>query len=286
MNISFHTPCLTVCVACKGVSSLLKANLAALNHQTLDKRQWEIVLLVTEEHQLAVIEDILKSFTLNTKLLTCFHKNSLQELRNQALSSIKTPLLFFIDEDVILENTEHLKTLIHLHKKHPEEIVLGGQYLSTGRCSFFGQSYNWISCLWMLANPGLLPAGNLSVKTTHLNLKCRFKSPLPYGFGGEEMYFFKQLKATGGKSLWKKELDAPHWAFHTLSAFFNRAFVHGQSQAFQYSGGNFYQSAMQFIKQPGALKVKIPALCYLFLVKLTAFIYGLKRKIFISVKKV
>ena len=70
---------------------------------------------------------LLKLFSLRAKLLTDFHKNSLQELRNQALNSIKTPLIFFIDEDVILENPEHLKILVYLHKRHEKETVLGGR---------------------------------------------------------------------------------------------------------------------------------------------------------------
>ena len=272
------TSYLTVCVACKGVLSLLKANVAALSQQTLDKDQWKTVFLVTEKKQLPLIDAILKSSDLKTRYLTCFYKDSLQTLRNQALDSIKTPLIFFIDEDVILENPEHLKILVRLHKQHPEKTVLGGGYLSTKRGSFFGHSYNWISRLWMLENPGFAPAGNLSVKTTLLNVKCRFKSPLPYGFGGEEVHFLQQLQSTGGKFLWKKELDAPHWACHTLKDFLKRALVHGQSRSFQRSRRSFYKSIVQFIKQPGPLRVKIPALFYLFFVRLISAIYKLKRK--------
>ena len=280
MDVPLRVPCLTVCVACKGIAPLLKANLSALDGQTLDKKQWEIVLLISEERQAEIVDKALKLFSLRAKLLTDFHKNSLQNLRNQALNSIKTPLIFFIDEDVTLENPDHLKTLVYLHKQHEEETVLGGGYLSLKGCSFWGLAYNWVVRLWMVENPGFVPAGNLSVKTAHLNRACHFKSPLSHGFGGEEVYFLNQIQATSGKSLWKKELDASHQARHTLKDFLKRAIVHGQSQAFQQiSGTSFYKSVRLFIKQKGSLKVKIPALFYLFLVRLISFAYRLKRKI-------
>ena len=280
MNSFSNNPLLTVCIACKGIPDLLKANLSALNSQTLDKKQWEIVILTNTKGHLQLAEKFLKSLHLKAKFFARFQKNNLQELRNLALVRAQTPLLFFIDEDVILKNPNHLKTLIQLHKRHPEETLLGGGYLSPEECSFFGRAYNWISRLWMEENPGLIPAGNLSLKISLLSPECRFKSPLPTGFGGEEIHFFNQVIASGGKALWIKELNVPHEARHSLRDFIERAIIHGKSRrALSSSQKTLLKSFKRFLTQPGSLKVKIPAFFYLSLVQLTAlFIYLTSKK--------
>lgn len=280
MNPFSNKPSLTVCIACKGIPDLLKANLTALNCQTLDKKHWEIVILINTKEHLQLVEKFLKSLRLKANFFVRFQKNNLQELRNLALVRVQTPLLFFIDEDVILKNPNHLKVLIRLHKRHPEETLLGGGYLSSKECSFFGQAYNWISRLWMKENPGLIPAGNLSLKTSLLNPECRFKSPLPTGFGGEEIHFFNQVIASGGKALWIKELNVPHEARHNLRDFIERAIIHGKSRrAFFSSKKTFLKSFKRFLTQPGSLKVKIPAFFYLSLVQLTSlFVYLISKK--------
>ena len=272
-----HAPCLTVCIACKGIPSVLKENLMALEKQTLNKSQWKVILLVPQKKQLSFVEQVLNSFSFQIEISSCFYKNSLQELRNRMLDHVKTPFLLFIDEDVILKNSDHLKNLLHLHDLYSEVSVLGGGYLSGEGCSFWGRVYNWISRLWMLKNPGFSPAGNLSVKMNLLELKCRFKSPLPDGFGGEEIYFFNQVHNSEKKYIWEKKLDTFHKASHTFNVFFKRAIIHGQSQSVFPYEGNFYDSAFLFIKQPGSLSIKTAALFYLILVTVVSVFYRLKR---------
>lgn len=264
-------PCLTICISCKGISSILNESLIALEKQELDKKKWKVILLVNDNKQLLSVEQAIKSISFSVEVLSCFYKNSLQGLRNKMLDQIKTPLLFFIDEDVILQNKNHLENLIRFHIGRSEMSALGGGYLSGKGCSFWGQTYNWISRLWMLENPGFSPAGNLSVKTNFLNLKCRFKSPLDKGFGGEEIYFFKKMRQFGEKYLWEKELDAFHKARHTFKSFLKRAFAHGKSQAFFPPKNNFYKSMIRFIRQPGSFSIKTTALFYLLVVRAVSF---------------
>ena len=187
---------LTVCVSCGKRPNLLKENLKALDRQTLDKNLWSLALLFQPPPPPAAaspssvsLKDFALSPELTVKILIPDRRLPVDELRNQAFREIKSPILFFIDEDVILKNADHLKILVQLHEREPEATVLGGGYLSSPECSFYGGVYNWISRVWMLKNPGFVPAGNLSVKTSRLDSSCRFKSPLPEGFGGEEGLF-------------------------------------------------------------------------------------------------
>ena len=264
---------LTVCVSCGRRPDLLKKNLQALDRQTLDKNLWNLALLFQPPSAPVSLKVFSLSPELTVKTLIPPRKLPVDELRNLAFQEIKSPILFFIDEDVILKNTDHLKTLVHLHKQEPEGTVLGGGYLSPPECSFYGRVYNWISRVWMLENPGFVPAGNLSVKTSHLDFSCRFKSPLQKGFGGEEIYFLNQIRRLGLRSFRKTELDAFHTARHTLKEFLGRAVLHGQSRAFQEPSVSFFKSVACFMKCPASPPVKTVGFFYLCLVRFTALLY-------------
>lgn len=263
---------LTVCISCRGKADLLEQNLKALGRQTLNKNIWDIALFFRGASP-TFLNKLLNELGLSAKIFTQPQDHPIHELRNQAFQKISSPLLFFIDEDVILNNKDHLQTLIRLHEQRPEWTVLGGGYVSSVECSFWGRTYNWISRIWMRKNPEFMPAGNLSVKTQQLKPSCRFKSPLKKGFGGEELYFFKQIKISGLRSARKKELDALHLARHTFGEFLSRAILHGQSRAFQKPGGSFYQSLLYFFKQPEAFSIKIAGGFYMLLVAIISFVY-------------
>ena len=250
----------------------MEQNLKALSQQTLDKNLWDIALLFREDPP-PVLNRLLDTLGLSAHIFTQERSHPIHELRNQALQKITSPLLFFIDEDVILNNTSHLQTLVNLHQQHPEWTVLGGGYISSAECSFWGKAYNWIALLWMLKNPGFLPAGNLSVKTKHLEPSCEFKSPLKGGFGGEEVYFLNQIKDLGLQSIRKMELDTLHLARHTLRDFLSRALLHGQSRALQNSKSSLYKSLLYFIRQPESFSVKAIGVCYLIIVQIVSFLY-------------
>ena len=249
----------------------MEQNLKALSQQTLDKNLWDIALLFRADPP-PFLNKLLDTLGLSVHIFTQDQSHPIHELRNQAFQKITSPLLFFIDEDVILNNTSHLQTLVNLHQQHPEWTILGGGYLSSAECSFWGKAYNWISLLWMLKNSGFLPAGNLSVKTKHLGPSCEFKSPLKGGFGGEEIYFLNQIKALGLQSIRKMELDTLHLARHTLREFVSRALLHGQSRTFQNSKSSLYKSLLYFIKQPESFSVKIASGFYLTLVSIVSLI--------------
>ncbi|MCY4512468.1 MAG: glycosyltransferase [Bdellovibrionales bacterium] len=263
---------LTVCISCREKADLLEQNLKALSRQTLSKNLWNIALLFRETSP-TFLNKLLNDLELSAQIFIQPKNQPIHELRNQAFQKINSPLLFFIDEDVILNNTDHLRTLVHLHEQHPKWTVLGGGYVSSTECSFWGRTYNWISRIWMGENPGFMPAGNLSVKTQQLKPSCRFKSPLKKGFGGEEIYFFNQIKSLDLYSVQKTELDALHLARHSFREFLSRAVLHGQSRAFQKSRRSFYKSLLYFIKQPESFSVKTAGGLYMLFVRVTSSIY-------------
>ena len=203
----------------------------------------------------------------------------LYEMRNLGMRRASAPLIYFIDEDVILENPDHLSLLMEWHKKYPQYTTIGGAYLDSLDCSFWGKVYNQTTRLWVKKHPGYAPAGNLSVKKTKA-FRARFVSRAPRGFGGEEIGFLKGLKDEGKVSLYLSEMDTEHCATHSLRSFIQRAWLHGISLAFekrQKSRPVF--SLLLFLKMKAPVGIKAGALVYLLIVRLSALIYRFKSKI-------
>lgn len=261
---------LSVVVSCKGILKTLNKNLEALSRQNLSRELWEVVFILKKEQKHSDCISLIKDYFLSYKLLFLPKGEPIYEMRNLGLQNVNCSYIYFIDEDVILEEPDHLKRLVEIHKKFPELTVIGGSYLNHPDCTFFGRSYNWIARLWTKNQTSFVPAGNLSIKTNK-TFKARFYSPNPCGFGGEETYFLQSLQSEGHKSLWRKELDAPHLAFHSLKDFIKRAWIHGASLAFEKKTRQFFYSL--FLKEKASFTIKTAALFYLLLVRLSYFFY-------------
>ena len=284
---------LSLAVFCKGVSSILEIQLQALKKQSLSKDLWEPVFLfranlenhpqsgskagvslntsVSKEAFLKHKKQIQKFFP-QAKILILKLNHTVYELRNLVFKEIKSPLIYFLDEDVILDKNNHLETVLNLHDLNPSLTAIGGAYLDHPESSFFGKIYNWIVRIWMKkhqssARQDLLPAGNFSIKN-HPGLKVRFYSPNPSGFGAEELFFFKSLHKEGFLSSWMTQLDAKHLAQHRFKDFIQRAWLQGQSLPAKdwFSKRN----SQVFLQEPAPLAHKGMALLYLLLARLSA----------------
>ncbi|MDE0092223.1 MAG: glycosyltransferase family A protein [Oligoflexia bacterium] len=265
---------LSVVVSCKGVGSTLLLQLEALKNQSLDKKLWQAVFLFREETagrknkaSLKQALSLIKRSFPFSKILFLKEEQPLCEMRNLAFEHLNSPYLYFIDEDIILEDFHHLSRLIELHQQYPELTVLGGSYLNHPNSTFWGNCYNWIVRLWVKAHKtsdhkDFVPAGNLSVKHRK-TFQARFYTPC--GFGAEELYFLKELHQRGLMSYADKALDVPHLAQHTFRDFIQRAWLHGKNLPQQKAG-----SKRLFFKEPAGLIVKMAGLFYLLLTRISA----------------
>ena len=200
----------------------------------------------------------------------------LYEMRNLGMRQASAPLIYFIDEDVILQKPDHLSLLIEWHKKFPQYTAIGGGYLDSPNSSFWGKVYNQTTRLWVKNRPGVAPAGNLSVKRVKA-FRARFVSRAPMGFGGEEIGFLKGLEEEGLKSLYLSEMDTEHCATHSLKSFIQRAWAHGISLAFEKRRKSRpVSSLLLFLKMKAPMAIKAGVLVYLFIVRLSALIYRFK----------
>ena len=270
------SPLLSVIVSCKGVEKTLSCHLKALKNQNLRSELWQTVFifkreLESDKNKLAI--SLIKQFFPVSLILFLEENKPLYEKRNLAFRHLTSPYLYFIDEDVILEESTHLSYLVNRHQESPELAVLGGAYLDHPESSFWGSCYNWLVRLWVLAHKterfqDLVPAGNLSIKD-HKTFLPRFYSP--HGFGAEEIYFLRDLHKKGACSYADFTLSAPHLARHSFKDFIWRAWSHGRSLSKQKSG-----SKRLFFKEPARFSIKIMSLFYLLMVRFSWFWSQLK----------
>ena len=268
---SIHQILLSVAVSCKTLPHILEKNLKALSRQNLNHKLWKPVFVFKEKDEIPL--SLIKKYISFYEIMILPKNKPLYEMRNMALQTLKSPYIYFIDEDVILENPQHLSRLLEFHKKFSKKTVIGGSYLDHSDCSFFGRSYNFTARLWTKHYKNMLPAGNLSVKTNR-KFKARFYSPAPQGFGGEELYFLSSLYSEGHSCLWDKSLSAPHLAVHSFEVFLQRAWIHGISRALRVESKSL--SLKLFLKEPAPFLIKSTALFYLLLVRLSCFLFQLK----------
>ena len=266
---------LSVVVSCKGLLKNLKKNLLALSRQNLDQEFWDAIFIFKEEQKHSDCIFLIKDYFPSSKFLFLPKGKPLYEMRNLSFQHISSPYIYFIDEDVILNDPRHLNLLIELHKRFPKVTVIGGSYLDHPDCTFLGRSYNWIARLWTKNQKNFVPAGNLSIKTNK-TFQARFYSPGKFDFGGEEVYFLQAIGSEGHQSLWQTELDANHLAFHSFKDFVKRAWFHGSSLAFEQKTRKI--SYLLFLREPAPFLIKMSALFYLFLVRLSCFFYTLATK--------
>ena len=264
---------LFIVVSCKGSASVLKKNLKALRLQDLDRKIWNPIFILGEKQKHSGCVSLIRKYFPLAQILFLSKYQPIYEMKNLVFQEDTPPYIYFIDEDVLLENPGHLSRLLELHRKYSEMTVLGGSYLDHPECTFLGRSYNWIARLWTKNQTHFIPAGNLSIKTGR-DFKARFYSPNPFGFGGEEVYFLQSLQSEGHKSRWSRELDVKHLALHSLKDFIKRAWFHGASLAFEKPSKR--TSYFLFFKEEAPFFIKATALFYLLLVRLSSFFYKIR----------
>lgn len=266
---------ISVAVSCKGILKILEKNLLALSRQNLSRELWSAVFVFKEGSKNSECISLIKEHFPVHKFLFLPREKPLYEMRNLVFDYVCSDYIYFIDEDVILDDSHHLSRLIEIHKKFPEMTVIGGSYLDHPDCSFWGRSYNWIARLWIKHQTSLVPAGNLSIKMIKA-FKSRFYSPGKFGFGGEEIHLISSLQKEGHTSIWKEELSASHLATHGLIDFIKRAWFHGVSLALEKRKKKL--SYVLFLKEPALFLIKISALFYLLLVRFSCLFYKIFRK--------
>lgn len=171
-------------------------------------------------------------------------KLGVNKARNMGIRFAGGDILYFLDDDCLLPNKNHLQSLIEEHKKNPEVMGIGGAYKAIktlhGLKKFYHeQSKQWIDSMALKSGATQLIGGNASYKREVFDRGFYFDSSIT--FGGSEESFNQSLKEQGWTLLYSEKL----WIFHII-----------QLNLFSLIKKSFQQGKGSFknLNQSGALK--------------------------------
>ena len=151
--------------------------------------------------------------------------------RNMGIRFSGGDILYFLDDDCLLSNKNHLKNLISEHEKHPQVMGIGGPYRALkdiyGLEKFYHEhSQKWIDSVSdSKIEVSQLVGGNASYKREVFD-KGFYFDPL-IAFGGSEESFNQSLREQGWTLLYNEKL----WVFHDVRlsglAFIKKSFGQG-----------------------------------------------------------
>ena len=136
--------------------------------------------------------------------------------RNMGIRFSAGDILYFLDDDCLLPNRNHLRNLVLEHKKNPSAVGIGGAYKALE--SFYGlekfyheHSQKWIEdFVSSEKETSQLVGGNASYKREIFDKGFYFDSLIV--FGGSEENFNRSLREAGYTLLYSEKL----WLFHVV----------------------------------------------------------------------
>ena len=152
--------------------------------------------------------------------------------RQLGIEQAKGHLLFFLDDDCLLINPEHLKTLLSLNIKNPEQMTFGGPYTLPKSTSRLEQAYHFISQSWLQTQrldstkSAALLGGNACYKK-EVFLKG-FTFPKNIKYGGSETPLNTQLYKHYGAHTWCEDLSVEHHCPLNGYLFLKKAYLQGR----------------------------------------------------------
>lgn len=144
--------------------------------------------------------------------------------------------VLFLDEDVVLPDSEWLRRLSDFLTESASLIVVGGSY-RRDRGSYGSRAYNFICDNWLRAGfahetaQGLVESQNLLGGVFALNKTIppySLAENLPPFWGGEDTLLFRHLRSQGVPAYYCPSMDVWHFGSSSLKHFLSRAFVQGQ----------------------------------------------------------
>ena len=151
--------------------------------------------------------------------------------RNMGIRFSGGDILYFLDDDCLLSNKNHLKNLVLEHEKHPQVMGIGGPYRALKDLYGLEKFYHEHSRKWIDSvsdskiKVSQLVGGSASYKREVFD-KGFYFDPL-ITFGGSEESFNQSLREQGWILLYNEKL----WVFHDVQlsglAFIRKSFMQG-----------------------------------------------------------
>lgn len=161
----------------------LFALLASIKRQKQDKAVMEVIVVSNLEDQV-----LQKKLALSHPEVKFFHTGviGVNYARNLGLKNAKASKVYFLDDDVLLENPGHLETLLNLSQENSEAVAIGGSYKLNPKASIVDHVYHGICTSWIKKKDHsvYLLGGNTLYQINNFKRDYKFNENIL--FGGSE----------------------------------------------------------------------------------------------------
>jgi len=148
----------------------------------------------------------------NSNIQFSYHssgKIGVNTARNLGLRVSQSQKIYFLDDDVLLENPTHLKLVFDLATTHSEIAAIGGSYHLPEKARIIDEVYHAICTSWQSdAESVHLVGGNTIYNKEVLKEYLKFNEDII--FGGSETEMNLRLHTLGFKFLFNKSLNIKH----------------------------------------------------------------------------
>ena len=212
------------------LDSLLKQELSGLLIE---------VLVVGNLHD-PYLEKLVKSFEKKAAFSIKYFfaaRIGVNSARNKGIEKAESSKIYFLDDDVLIRNPQHLRNLYNLSNIHPKIAAIGGSYYLPEKAKLIDTVYHAICTSWLKEdsqkngnNKFHLLGGNTLYNKELLQNRLHFNEKIT--FGGSETELNLKLHMAQDKYLFNKSLDIEHSTHLNALNLIKKAIRQGMGRCF------------------------------------------------------
>lgn len=212
------------------LDSLLKQELSGLQIE---------VLVVGNLHDPA-LEKLVSTFSIKSPFSIKYFfagRIGVNSARNTGIQKALAQKIYFLDDDVLIRNPQHLTTLYSLSRCHPDVAAIGGSYFLSGNTNLIDTVYHAICTSWLKEgnqedgkNRFHLVGGNTLYNKELLENRLVFNEQIT--FGGSETELNLKLHVAGDRYLFSESLDIEHSTHLNIYSLVKKAVRQGMGRCF------------------------------------------------------
>jgi glycosyltransferase involved in cell wall biosynthesis len=210
------------------LDSLLKQELSGLLIEVL------VIGNLHDPHLEKLVQSFEKKshFSIKYFFAGCIGVNSARNIGIEKAESLK---IYFLDDDVLIRNPQHLSILYQLATAHPNIAAIGGSYNLPKNTRLIDTIYHAICTSWLKEGNHQddrfhLVGGNTLYNKELLQTRLHFNEQIT--FGGSETELNLKLHVAGDKYLFNESLDIEHSTHLNAISLIKKAIRQGMGRCF------------------------------------------------------
>lgn len=227
-----HLETISVIIPTHRRSDKLNLLLRSIYEQNFDKESYQVLVVSNlKDHK---TQKVYKSWEDKFYDLKYFEVGlkGVNLARNMGIRFSGCDVLYFIDDDCVIDNKNHFRHLLDLHNSKPNLTGIGGGYVVRSSCIrphqwiYVKGQEHWMNRVFNESNSLQLIGGNASYKSIVFRKGFVFDSEII--FGGSEIGFNNELRSFGYKLGSFSSLNVSHLVSDSVYSFLKKSFQQGQ----------------------------------------------------------